>query len=219
MTTAGCMRPVVLLAVLVVVLGGAWLFGDRLRIAWRDIRGVRESALVATPELADRAQAKLDAFQDGTVARVTLSAVELESLMLYRYQGALPGFLGPPGIELRDDRVQLRVRLPIDKLPNVEGLGDAVAFLPDTTELTVSGRLLPLDTGRVALIVDDVSAQRIPLPRRLVPGALDRLGRRDEPGLPPDAIALLLPPGVAAAYIRSDSVVLLARPRTGINEN
>jgi hypothetical protein len=64
-----------------------------------------------------------------------------------------------------------------------------------------------------------VSAQRFPLPARLVPGALERLGRTDEPGLPPDAIALPLPPGVAAAYVRRDSLVLLALPRNGVDMN
>lgn len=215
----GCVKRLVVLTVLVVLLGAAWLFRDRLRLAWNDIRGLGESALVATPELADRAQEKIEALRDGSTARVALSAVELESLVLYRYQGALPGFLGTPRIELQDDRLRLRARLPVDKLPNVEALGEAAAFLPDTTDLTVSGRLLPLDTVRIALAVDDVTAQRIPLPARLVPGALERIGRRDEAGLPPNAIALPLPPGVAAAYIRSDSLVLLARPRAGNIEN
>jgi hypothetical protein len=83
--------------------------------------------------------------------------------------------------------------------------------------LTVTGRLLPLVDGRVAFAVDDVSAQRFPLPRRLVPGVLERLGRREEPGLPDDAMAVSLPPGIANAYVRRDSLVLLARARAGDN--
>lgn len=217
--TGGCVRRLAVLLVLVALLGAAWLFRDRLRLAWNDIRGLHESALVATPELADRAHEKIEALRNGSTARVALSAVELESLVLYRYEGALPGFLGSPRIELEDDGLRLRVRLPVDKLPNVEALGEAAAFLPDTADLTVSGRLLPLDTGRVALAVDEVTAQRIPLPGRLVPGALERIGRRDEAGLPPNAIALPLPPGVAAAYVRRDSLVLLARPRAGNTDN
>jgi hypothetical protein len=208
----GCMRRVVALVVLVTLLAGAWLYRERLRTAWHDIRGIRDSTLVATPELAEAASAKIEGLRDGDSQRVALSQVELQSLLLYQYQGVLPAFLYSPEVELREDRMRLRVRVPIDNLPFVDGIGEAAAFLPDTTELTITGRLLPLDTGRVAFAVDDVAAQRFPLPRRLVPGALERLGRRDEPGLPADAMALPLPPGVAAAYVRRDSLILLARP-------
>jgi hypothetical protein len=213
MIVGGCIRRIVVLVVLVAVLGAAFLFRDRLRTAWNDARGVRETELVATPELADVAWAKLEALADGSSASVALSAIELQSLLAYRFPGVLPGFLDQPRVELTDDRMRLRARVPVDKLPNVEGLGEAAAFLPDTTELTVTGRLLPLDTGRIAFAVSDVSAQRFPLPRRLVPAALERLGRRDEPGLPPEAMALPLPAGISTAYIRRDSLVLLARRR------
>jgi hypothetical protein len=210
--TGGCLRRVIATLVMLALLAGAWMYRERIRVAWQDLRGAREDAVVASPELAMVAEAKLDALLDGSSAHAALSAVELESLLLYRYQGAIPGFLGTPAIELRGERLRLRARIPVDKLPNVEGIGEAAAFLPDTTELTVAGRLLPLAPGRVAFTIEDVSAQRFPLPRRFVPRALERLGRRDEPGLPPDAMALPLPPGVTAAYIRRDSLVLLAQP-------
>jgi hypothetical protein len=211
----GCLRRVVTLIVLVAVVGAVWLFRDRLRVAWHDIRGIHESELVATPELAEAAERKLQALAGGETDAVALSAIELQSLIEYRYRGVLPGFLGTPAVEIRDDRVLLRARVPVDKLPNVEGLGEAAAFLPDTTELAVTGRLLSLGPGRAAFAIEDVSAQRFPLPRRLVPGALERLGRNDEPGLPRDAMAVPLPPGTATAYIRGDSLVLLAQERTG----
>lgn len=219
MIIGGCVRRIVGLLVLVLLLGAAWLFRDRIRTAWHDLRGTGATGEVASPELADRADRKLAALRDGEAGQVALSGIELQSLMEYRFQGMLPGFLGSPDIEIRDDRLRLRARVPVDKLPRVDGLGEAAAFLPDTTELTVTGRLLPLQPGRAAFAVEDVSAQRFPLPRRLVPGALDRLGRRDEPGLPPDAMALPLPPGAESAYIRRDSLVLLARGRAPNNGN
>jgi hypothetical protein len=211
----GCARRVITVVVLVVVLGAAFLFRDRLYTAWQDLRGTRDPSLVASPELADSAERKLSALRDGSQEQAVLSALELESLLMYRYQGTLPAFLGSPSIELQGERLRLRARVPVDMLPDVEGLGAAAAFLPDTAELTVAGRLLPLQSGRVAFAIDDVSAQRFPLPRRLYPGALERIGRRDEPGLPRDAMALPLPPGIAAAYVRRDSLFLLAAPEPG----
>jgi hypothetical protein len=211
----GCVRRLAALGIIAVLLVAAFIYRERIQLAWHDLRGTQREVAVASPELADQAAAKLDELRDGTSGQVALSAIELESLLLYRYQGMLPGFLGTPAIEIQGDRLRLRARVPVDMLPHVDGLGEAAAFLPDTTELTVAGRLLPLQRGRVAFAIDDVSAQRFPLPRRLVPGALERLGRSDEPGLPRDAMALPLPPGVSAAYVRRDSLILLAQPDAG----
>ncbi|HSJ24976.1 MAG TPA: hypothetical protein VK929_09930 [Longimicrobiales bacterium] len=204
------MRRIVALVVILALGVGVYLYRDRLLIAWHDYRGTSPAVEEPSPELADRAERKLNALRDGSSTYAALSAVELESLLAFRYNGVLPGFLDTPVVEMRGDQLRLRARVPVDRLPDIQGLGPAAAFLPDTTEVTVSGRLLPLQPGRVAFAIDDISAQRFPLPRRLVPGALERLGRRDEPGLPADAMALPLPPGANSAYIRRDSLVLLA---------
>lgn len=206
----GCMKKVVLLVVLVVLLGGAWLFRDRLLTMLPGFGPAAEDGEQPTLALAEAAGEKLDALRTGAESRTALSAIELESLLLFRYRGVLPGFMDSTQIDLVQDQLQLRARVPVDKLPTVEGLAEAAAFLPDTAELTVTGRLLPLESGRVAFAVDQVSAARFPLPSRLVPGALSRLGRVDEPGLPPDAMALPLPSGVTSAYIRRDSLVLIS---------
>lgn len=210
----GCLRRVVALLLLLLLLAGAWLFRDRIRTAWNDWRGTEEEeeAAVPSPQLARGAERKLESLRDGSAESVSLSAVELESLLLHSYRGVLPAFLDSPQVRLDGDQLRLRARVPIDNLPRVEGLGDAAAFLPDTTDLEVAGKLLPLDSGRVGFGIDDVSAARVPLPDRFISGALTRLGRRDEAGLPADAIAVRLPPGAASAYIRGDSLVLLARP-------
>lgn len=211
MIMGGCFRRIASLVVLLLLLAAAWLFRDRLREAWQDFRGTREVALQPTPELAERAVARLDSLERGQADRIALSEVELQSLLQYRFAGLLPAFVERPTVELDDDRLRLRGRVPVDKLPSVGELGDASAFLPDTSELTLTGKLLPLDSGRVAIAVDQVTAARVPLPRRLFPGALRRLGRTDEPGLPDDAVAVRLPLGASAAYVRNDSLVLLRR--------
>jgi hypothetical protein len=197
---------------ILLVAGAAWLFRDRIRHEWNAMRGLREAPQVPSPELAELAAAKLQRLRAGETERVALGATELQSLVTYTYAGILPAFAQDPHIELEDDHIRLRVRVPVDRLPDVKGLGDAASFLPDTTEVALSGVLLPLSDGRAALAVDDVQAARIPLPTRMIAEALKRVGRRDEPGLGTDAIAVALPPGVGAAYIRSDSLILLAQP-------
>jgi hypothetical protein len=197
-TGRGYLKRVLVLVLLLAVVAGALLFRDRLRLAWREFRGLEEAAQ-PTPELAAAAERKLQSLSDGRTRSVALTQVELQSLLLYRYRGLFPAFLDSPTVELHEDQIRLRAKMPVDKLPNVDGLGDVAAILPDTTELRLDGKLLPLDSGRIGFGIDEVSASRVPLPRRLVQRALRRLGRVDEAGLPQDAVAVPLPPGVAAA--------------------
>jgi hypothetical protein len=170
---------------------------------------------VPSPELADAATSKLQQLKNGETRSVALTEVELQSLLLYKYRQLLPAFVDSPRVKIENGKIEVQARVPVERLPQLSELGEAAAFLPDTTEVGVTGTILPLRSGRIALAVDQVRAARIPLPKRLVPGALRRLGRKDEAGLPPDALALPLPPGADAAYVRGDSLVFLNNGRTG----
>lgn len=209
----GCIRRLIMLALLVVIAGLAWLYRDRIVEAWHQARGLRDEPLVPSEALADAAAARIDSLTSGHLERVAFSEVELQSMLRYRYAGIMPGFVDSARVQLDGDQVRLSGRVPLDRLPSGGALGDVAAVLPDTSEITLSGTMLPLRAGRVAFGVNQVSAARIPLPRRIIPSALRRLGRISEPGLPEDAIALRLPRGVNSAYIRNDSLVLIARAR------
>jgi hypothetical protein len=206
----GCLRRVLGLVVVGVVLGVAWTERDRLREQWDALGfgGPEEEA--ASPELAERAEARLQELEDGGRTSVGLGQAEVQSLLLYRHAGLLPVFVDSPTVELDGDRMRVRARVPAARLPSVGELGEAAAFLPDTTDVELVGTLLPLGDGRAALAVDQVSVARIPLPARLVPAVLRRLGRADEPGLPADGMAVPLPPGARSAYIRRDTLFFLA---------
>ena len=211
------MRKLLLLIVLVAVGGLAWLNRDRISNVVRGVGNTSAEQAGPSEELADQAGKKLDDLESGREERVALSGEELQSLLQYRYPQLLPAFVDSPKIALEGDRIHVTARVPIESMPNLSELGDAAGFLPDTTEVGMTGSILPLGTGRVALAVDEVSASRIPLPDRLIPGALRRLGRKDEPGLPREALALPLPPGAASAYVRDDSLHLLAQARAARN--
>jgi hypothetical protein len=206
------MRSIVLVLFLAVVLVAGWRFRDQLAELLR-----RDAAVtaVATPELAASAALKIEQLADGRQQRIALSQSEVQSLLVFRYRQALPAFVDSPRIELRGDRMRVRGRIPVEQLPRVDGIGDAASFLPDTADLAVTGRFLPLGAGRVAFGVDEISTARVPLPGRLVPGLLRQVGRTDEPGLPDDAIALTLPDGAGAAYVRRDSLIIIGRSADG----
>ena len=196
----GCLQSIIGMAVVLGLAVFLFLNRDRISTAWQDLRGVREATeLGPSPELAEVAATKIARLKSGDVEAVSLSANEIQSLLQFKYRQLLPAFVDSPRVELEGGKIIVMARVPVDRLPQLSELGEAAAFLPDTTEVGVTGQVLPLRTGRIALAVDQVRAARIPLPRRLVPGALRKLGRKDEPGLPADALALPLPPGADAA--------------------
>lgn len=206
----GCLRGIVALVLLAGIAVFAFLNRDRLREMWQDARGVVVAAPVEpSAALADDAQRKLDALAAGEISTTALTEPELQSLLRYRYRALLPAFVDSPDVQLDGGRIRVSGKVPLDRLPQIEGLGQAASLLPDTTDVTLTGQLLPLEGGRVALGVDELTVSRIPLPQRLLGPVLERLGRTDEAGLPPDAIALPLPGGAGSAYVRGDSLVLI----------
>ncbi len=205
-------RAILLLLVLMGLLVAAWMNRDRIQQAWRDVQPTAgEVEAPATPELADAAEEKLARLRGGEQGEIALSGVELESLLRYRYAGALPGFIDSTRVRLAGDRLRVRARVPAERLPALDALGAVADFLPDTASVEIEGRLFSLDDRHAALAIDGVQIADIPIPRRLVPGLLDRLGRSPAAGLPADALAVPLPRGVAAAYVRGDSLVLVSR--------
>jgi hypothetical protein len=181
----------------------AWHFRADLRGHW--------DRLAPSAELADLAEQKLNrmAAENGP-DRIHLTQAELQSLLDYRFGAFFPPYVTAPRVELNRGRVRLSARVATQQLP-LSGMGEVMAILPDTTEVAAGGQLVPLDTEHVAFVVNDLSAARFPLPARLIPQLLERLGRTPAPGLPPDAIALPLPAGADAAYVHGDSLIFLRR--------
>jgi hypothetical protein len=205
------MSRIVLVLFVIVVAVAAWRFHGPLTDALDRLRGGDfDSAGEATPAMADAAERKLECLSEGTCAEVALSALELQSLLQFRYTQLLPAFIDSARIDLSDDRMRLRGRIPAERLPVVRGL-DPSAILPDTAELFVQGRLEPLQPGRVGFVIDQVNAARVPLPGGMVPPLLRSVGRADEPGLPDNGIGLPLPYGATSAYLRGDSIHLRGR--------
>lgn len=210
----GCIRSIIGLVVALAIAAVLFLNRDRVTDALNRFRG-REAVVATVPsqELADAAARRLTDLGEGKTQRVALSELDVQSLLQYKYRSLLPAFVNTPKVDLDGDKIEITARVPVDRLPQLNELGDAAAFLPDTADLGIRGSVLPLRPGRVALSVDQVKAQRIPLPQRLVAGALNRLGRKDEAGLPADAMAVRLPPGADAAYVRGDSLVFIGSAR------
>ncbi|MGH7475855.1 MAG: hypothetical protein ACRELD_06180 [Longimicrobiales bacterium] len=208
----GCIGRLIALALLLLLGVLAWLNRDRLADYWNALRGGDTAVEAPSPELADEAESKLARLQSAEAPeRIALGEAEVQSLIDYRIDAGLPDYLIDPVVTLEDGRMGIAARVPTEAVPDLPGAGELATLLPDTTDVAARAQILPLEAGRVALAIDEMTAARIPLPARMIPSLLRRIGRSDEPGLPADAIPLRLPRGACSAYIRGDSLVLLTR--------
>jgi hypothetical protein len=139
---------------------------------------------------------------------VALSGLELTSVLRFGPATQLPAGVIEPQVEMKDGQIRLTGRVVVSAFPDLPDLGPVIGILPDTLPVTLRATLVPLGEDDAALVVHRIDAARIPLPDRLIPEILEALGRRDEEGLPPDALRIPLPEGLASAYILSDSLVL-----------
>jgi hypothetical protein len=203
----GCLRRFAVLAIVVVGAVLAWQYRAPLRAAWIAFRSEDPARAVQPPEMTGGVEAKLSALEQGRVERIALPQGELQNLVEEHAPELLPPYIVAPRVEIRGGKLRVRFQVPTDRFPRVDELGEVLGFLPDTTEVTASGQLIPLQSRRVGIAIDELTAARIPLPRGMIPAILRRLGRQDEPGLPPDAFGLELPPGATNAYIRGDSLI------------
>jgi hypothetical protein len=189
---------VLLLALLV----AGWWFRD-------DIVGAllgQPEPVEVSPEAADAAEAKLRGLEDGQEAR--LSSIELSSLLRYRSQGWAAGTLREPGVRMSGEDVTITGIVPTDRLPSHPDLNAVRAFLPDSAAIEVHGRVVELGDGRAAFQIGSVEFAGLPIPERYFPEVLRGVGRRDEPGLAPNAVALRLPTAVSTVRVEDGFLIL-----------
>jgi len=208
-------------------LGKAWLAGLLIAAAlagWRwgpsvfpRVRGwfVEEEGVVEvspSPELADAALDRFERFRRGEIGdRLSLSAVDVASVLRYFAPGMLPEGVSGPVMEFHDGVVTLTAHVAVEAFPGLPTLDGILGFLPDTVPISIEGALAPLDENRVALVVHGVHAAFIPvpLPDGMTPRILTALGRLGRDGLPEDALAFPLPDGVRSAYVLRDRLILV----------
>lgn len=206
MARRGVVGKMVLLVLLAVLAGGAWMFRGLIPGPWQRETVVTE----VSEEGAVAAEAKLQRLrEDGDTVR--LSGAEFTSYVRYRMADRFAtGDVELPTITFEGETVKVAGRLPKDRIPEAQlrQLGAGADFVPDTADVGVDGSLRMLAPGRGALKVTSASFARIPIPRDRYLPILDRVGGMDEPGLARDEVAFQLPPGVGAARVENGMLVL-----------
>ena len=189
--------------VIVVALLAAGVWVLRGGLGW----GAPAEPVEVSEEAAEIAAEKLERLREEDEP-VSLSAVELSSLMRYRAPAWAAGTLHEPGVHMRGDTLVFTGTVATAQLPSHPELDQVRGFLPDSAGVEVAGRLRPLEGGRTALEIDAVELAGLPVPARFYGQVLSRAGRRDEPGLAANAIALPLPPGARSARVADGRLVL-----------
>jgi hypothetical protein len=160
--------------------------------------------------LADSTLDRFERFRSGEGPdRLVLGSRELTSVVRFALPGLLPPGVDEPRVELEGSRVRLSARVALEAFPRLPRLDEVVGVLPDTVAVVLEGPLVPYGERRLALMVDRVEAAHLPLPRRMVGDVVVGFGREAPRGLPKDALAVPLPDGIQAVYVRQDSLVLV----------
>ena len=211
----GCTTWVVAGLVLTGVAYAGFRWGDGVFPAveqWLGRDSAETVAPVPSPTLAEATLRQLESLQDGRLGedRLRLGGAELSSVVRYSMPGLLPAGVHEPTVAFRGDDVLLSARVAVAAFPDLPALNEVLGLLPDTVNIEMRGALIPFARRYTALHVERVEASRIPLPARMVPGILAALGRREREGLPSDAMAFVLPNGIAAAYVENDHLILVA---------
>lgn len=218
---SGCLKKIVGKAVGLILLVAAayagWQWGPEVfpKIhGWLGLTGGESAGeLVATPELADSVMFLVQGFRDGDgPEQVVLGGSELTSILRYSVPGLIPDGVSGTEVSLSEGRVQVQARVALVSFPDLPDLGPIIGMLPDTLDVGLEASLMPFGDRKAALLVHSLKAARIPLPGRLIPEILQAMGRTNEPGLPPEALLISLPPGLGSAYILTDSLILSHNP-------
>ena len=159
-----------------------------------------------TPEVTVTIESKLDSLVAGRPVR--FSGPELTTLLHSRGDLWAAGGASPPVIAIRNDTVHVTGSVATDRLPPDPTLDAVRIFLPDTTQVAISGTLRTADDSTLAFDIAALQVAGIAVPAAYVPEVLDRLGFERRPDIGPGAIAVPLPTEIASAAIADDTLLL-----------
>ena len=212
----GLVSKLVGLALIVAVAYAGWRWGDAVFPALQSRFGTEDGPTIGAeaPEYSEALGAtalqRIEAFQVGREAELALSGAEITSLLRYSRRDVLPNGVHTPTVRFEAGRAYTSGQVALADFPKLPDLGPVAGMLPDTVSLELRGSVMGFGDREAALMVQGIEVAGIPLPGRLIPEVLTALGRSDREGLPEEAVAVLLPTGIAAAHVEGDMLILVA---------
>lgn len=209
----GCLSSIVTGLLLLGSAYAGWRWGDaifpRLENEVAEWRAEADRPSLASPAVADAAWDRYERFRTtGGPGEVLFDSAELTSLVRYRALERLPRGVDEVEVEMSEGRLDVRMDIARDQIPDFPDLRELDALVSDTVTVRMVGTVIPSRGTGAAVLIDRLEVARLPLPRRVVPTVLSALGREPAPGLPEEAIEIPLPPGITSAYVDGDHLVL-----------
>lgn len=157
--------------------------------------------------IASLAEARLRLFTTGNGGeRLVLDGGEITAVLRHSLPGMIPSGVSSPVVRLSDGSVRVTARIAADAFPGTPVLASVLDVLPDTLDVEVRGRVVR-DRGTLALRIDRVSAERIPIPRAVVAAVVASLGAA-APADGHPALRMAWPTGITAMNVQGDRLVL-----------
>jgi len=212
----GLVSKLVSLALIALVAYAGWRWGDAVFPALQSRFGIGDGPTIGAemPEYSEALGAttlqRIEAFQVGSEAELTLSGAEITSLLRYNRADVLPDGIHTPTVRFEDGHAYTSARVALADFPGLPDLGPVAGMLPDTVSLELQGSVMGFGDREAALLVQGIEVAGVPLPRRVIPEVLTALGRSDRDGLPAEAVAVFLPTGIASAHVEADRLILVA---------
>lgn len=192
--------------VIVLGVGAAWLYRDRVLGAALELAGRRHEMPAAIGRPGTRAlavaRARADSVRRGAADSVVLSAGEAASLIGEGLEPSVQRELDSLEVRLLDGRIEVGGRLASQRLPR-EALGPLALALRERERVSAAGPVRVVGPGRGEWQIDRLDLAGVPLPLDAVGPLLRRTLGHNRSSLP-----VAIPSGVREIRIRPTGAVL-----------
>jgi hypothetical protein len=215
-TLSWTVRRVVDLAILILVAYAGWKWGGLVfpgleaRLGVGEVPAIEVEGVEPSEELGAAALGRIEDFLEGGDDELALTGLELTSILRYGRPDLVPAGLQEPSVRLDEGRAYATADVSLSQFPALEELGPVTGILPDPVSLELQGSVMGFGDRSAALVVQGIQVAGVPLPRRLIPEVVRALRTNERPGLPDEALVVVLPAGIASAHVVGDRLVLLA---------
>ena len=208
----GCIRWIIILALVAVAIGAGWLLRDRWlanpRAEERDASATIWQPL--SPEASERARAAVQrlASNRGPVFE-SLYAGDVASYIFEELAKQLPKSAQDVHAAVIGERMYVMATVRLSELGGAAVLGPLASMLSERDTVRFGGVFEVVRPGLAQFRVQEIRVRDFPVPVRLIPRLLQQTRRGARPeGLADDGLALTIPPHIGDVRIGNGRVTM-----------